>query len=77
VWSKFEWDGTSDWWENFRMVHVELLWFMTPHSDVVGYEHFGVSFCLDHHFTLKMEVARSSTTLVSYHITTHFHKTVE
>jgi len=40
-------------------IHV-MFWVATTCSDVVGYQ------C----FTLKMEAARSSETLVSYHITT-------
>jgi len=37
-----------------------IFWVVIPYSDVVGY----------HCFTMKTEVAWSSDTLVSYHITT-------
>jgi hypothetical protein len=50
-------------------IQVVVFWIMTPYSDDVGYQRLG-GLC----FTLKMEAAKSSETLVSYHITTRYHK---
>jgi hypothetical protein len=43
-------------------LHVVAFWDTIACSDTVGYHNFNV------YFTLKMEAARSSETLVSYHI---------
>jgi hypothetical protein len=40
-------------------IEVMVFWVVTPCSDVVGY-----------YFNLKMEAARFSETLISYHIST-------
>jgi hypothetical protein len=44
-------------------IQVEFFRTLTPWGVVVGYQHF-------HHFSLKMEAARSSETLISYRNTT-------
>jgi hypothetical protein len=42
-------------------------------SDMVGYQCFGGPYCLHLQGEVEMEAARSSETLVSYHITTWRH----
>jgi hypothetical protein len=49
-------------------IQIEVLRVVTPCSVVVGHRRFG-----GHCFTLKMEAARSSEMLVSYHNTTWRH----
>jgi hypothetical protein len=51
-------------------IQVEVFWVVTPCSVVVGYQCFRGPCCLHLHFTIKMEAARSSETMVSYHNTT-------
>jgi hypothetical protein len=55
------------------MFQVELFWVVTPCSVAVGYQRFGSPCCLQLPFTLKMEAARSSETLVSFHNTIGHH----
>jgi hypothetical protein len=51
------------------MFEVEDIWVVTPCGVVLGYKRFRGPCCL---FTLKMEAARTSETLVSYYnITWH------
>jgi hypothetical protein len=42
---------------------VEILWDVTPCSEVVGYQRFRAPCCFHSHFTLKMASVRSSETL--------------
>jgi len=52
---------------------IEVFWVVTPCSDMVRYHSFGGPCCLHLNFTLKMEAACSSVTLVSYRNTTWRH----
>jgi hypothetical protein len=52
--------------------HV-VFWVVTPYSDVVGYQYFRGPCCLHLQGEVKMEAARSSEPLVSYHFTTPCH----
>jgi len=45
-----------------------VFWVMMPQSNVAGYQHFRGLCCLHLHFTPKIEAARSSETLVTYHM---------
>jgi hypothetical protein len=49
---------------------VEAFWILKPCSVAVGCQSFRGSYCLHLHFTLKMEAARPSETLVSFRNTT-------
>jgi hypothetical protein len=52
---------------------VEFFWFVTPRNVAVGYQRFRGPGCLRLHFTLKMEAASSSETLVYYRNITRRH----
>jgi hypothetical protein len=54
-------------------IQVMAFWVVMPYGDTVGHQYFGGPLLLHLHFTLKMEVAWSSKTVVSYHITTWRH----
>jgi len=47
-------------------IQVVVFWVVTPCHVAVGYQRFGGP----RYLTLKLDAARSSETLVSYHITT-------
>jgi hypothetical protein len=51
-------------------IHVEFFWVVTLCSVVVGYQHFRGLCCL---FTLKMEAAWASETLIFYHKNSQHH----
>jgi len=64
--------------EAFTAMFQVVFWVVTPCSVVVGYQRFRGSCCLHLlYFTLKMEAARSSETMVSYHNTTRRHSPEE
>jgi len=48
-------------------IQVAVFLVVAPCSVVVRFQRFGGPCCLHLHFNLKMEAARSSETLVSYH----------
>jgi hypothetical protein len=50
-------------------IQFKVFWVVMPCSVVVGYECFGGPCQIYLHFTLKMEAAWFSKTLVSYHNT--------
>jgi hypothetical protein len=54
----------SQWWRFYAVV----FWVMTPYSDMVGYQCFRGPCCF--HLKGKVEAARFSKTLLSYHVTT-------
>jgi len=71
--AKFKPEGKRT--ENWRgdVIQVLIAPDLTPCSYVVGHQRFGGLCCLNLHFTLKMEAAESSETLVSYNNTTWHH----
>jgi len=54
-------------------VQIAVSWVVTLCSVVVGYQHYEGPYCLHLHFTLKIEAAWSSETLVSCHVTACHH----
>jgi hypothetical protein len=58
---------------NRKTLQVEVFWVVTPCSVVVEYQRFRDTCCVYLHFTLKMEAALSSETMVSYYNTTWRH----
>jgi hypothetical protein len=56
-----------------KTIEVTVFWVVTPSSDEVGQQRQREPYCHHLRFTLKMEAARPSETLVSYHITASCH----
>jgi hypothetical protein len=54
------------------MTEVRVFCVVTQRN-LLGKQRIGGPFCLHLHFTLKMEAARLSETLVSYYMTTQYH----
>jgi hypothetical protein len=54
----------------FANLQVMIFWVVTPCSDVVGCQRFGGPCCLHLQGEGRMNAARPSDNLVSYHITT-------
>jgi len=52
-------------------IHVMVFWVITPHSEVVVYQHFTGPHCL--YLQDVMQTASPSKTMVSYHNTTWCH----
>jgi hypothetical protein len=72
---------TRDWNEIWGFhtavkMQVEVLWVVTPYSDVVGYQRFRVPCCL-HPIRWWMEAAWTSQNLVPHHITIPRHSLEE
>jgi len=55
-----------------KIIQVEVFWIVTP-CGVVGYQRCAMLPPFSLNFTLNMEAAMSSKTLLSYHITTRRH----